>query len=224
MQTLIKYSLAVILLGNTWLLPHSARAQDSLELYSPYHTLYTFLYNLNDDSYDPDKAARVIYDGYATRSQAKKLVIELKQVLDGKGLWIDLAKVPTEPNYLDSAANMLSHYQVNPDIPEVYLERIGDNWYFSKATTDQIDVLHKKLFPFGTDKLLNLLPKAGNYKILGIKMWQYLGILFVVIVSFVFHKIIRVLITTFLSGLLKKYGSQKTVIERIRPAAISGSQ
>ena len=218
-----RFWIMCFVVGGVLLFPTQLMAQDSLDLVNPYRALYTFLYYLNDEAYDPERASKVIYEDHASRDQAVRLAIRLKQVLDARGLWIDLDSAPRDPAYVDSAASMMSRYTIHKSLPEVYLERIEGKWYFSRSTTSQIGRLHKETFPYGTDRLLNLLPKAGNYKILGIKVWQYLGVLFIVLFAFLFHWILRSLIATAISGLLKRYGSQGDVLKRIKPSAISAS-
>ena len=186
---------------------------------TPYQSLNYFLNNMTDEHHYPDSAARVFYSGHVNLNEAVSLTVRLKQVLDGKGLYIDLGKVPDDPNFRDSISNKF-HYQVHKNYPQIYLEKIGSRWYFSKTTSERIIELHKETFPFGTDRLLNLLPQAGNYKLLGIKIWQYVGILIIVVFSFIFHKVLRAFTVGFLTRILKKAGKKEATILRIRPVAI----
>lgn len=182
-----------------------------------YYTLY-----MDEDNYYPDKATKVFYSGYATKEEAQALAIKLKQIIDGKGIFIDLGKIPDIPDFTDS----LTHkhlYPISDAFSELYLERIGQRWYFSKTTTEQINILHKATFPFGADKLINLVPKAGNKKVLGIKLWQYFGILILVILSFIFHKILNTVISIVFTRLLIKFSVESNLIKRVKPAAVAAS-
>ena len=194
-------------------------AQVGKQLLSPYQSLNYFLNNLAEENYYPDSAARVFYQPYVKRARAVALTIELKQILDGKGLFIDLQKVPNDPNWIDSLS-LKSHYQIHGDYPDLYLEKIGNKWYFSKTTTERIDELHREVFPFGTDKLLNLLPVVGNDKILGIKIWQYVAIFFIVLACFIFHKLLTTLLSSLTARLMKTASRSKETIKRIKPVAI----
>ena len=171
------------------LLVSFAFGQARSQLLSPYHSLSYFLTNMSDDNYYPDSAGRVFYPSYLEKDKAATLSIKLKQIVDGKGLYIDMEKIPNDPDWEDSLTYK-AHYQIHNNYPDIYLEKIDGKWYFSKTTTERIPVLHKEVFPFGTDKLLNLLPAIGNDKILGIKIWQYLGILVIVFICFVIHKLL----------------------------------
>lgn len=197
-------------------------AQRPGRLTTPYRTLNFYLINLTDENYNPDTAALVFYPNYIGSTSAPDLAVKLKQILDGRGLYVDLGKVPDRRDYLDSLLDK-HQYIINDSYPNLYLEKVGSNWYISKSTTEQIGFLHKETFPFGTDKLLNLLPKAGNYKVLGIKIWQYVGILIIVIIAFVFNRIFRSFLTGFFSKVLKKWGGREEILIKIRPVVLPGS-
>ncbi len=43
--------------------------------------------------------------------------------------------------------------------------------------------MHKEVFPFGSDLLLNLLPKFAQKEILGLSIWQYVGLIFLLLIG-----------------------------------------
>ena len=182
------------------LLPVFATAQDAPEvtLANPYNTLYSHLYYLQPDSYRPDLAAKVIYN-VPDSAKAQKLAIQIKQILDGKGLYVPLKQAPTNPNFLDSTSR--KHiYTIFPDeLPEIYLERIDSLWYYSTESIEAVPSLHKKVYPFGADFLVKLVPQSGNKKFLGLALWQYAGIglllIFAVVFQLLFSRILNPLIT-----------------------------
>ena len=95
----------VIMRNYLWcllLLPMLSMAQDStrVDLSNPHATVQTHLYFLQSDSFDPKKAAKTILG--LSEEQAIKKAIKIKQVLDGKGLYVDVNKIPVNPNYKDS--------------------------------------------------------------------------------------------------------------------------
>jgi MscS family membrane protein len=75
-------------------------------------------------------------------------------------------------------------------MPEVYLEKTNGKWYYSQETVERIPELHKKVYPFGADILLNLLPKMGQSEILGMALWQYFGLLIFLIFGYLVHFIL----------------------------------
>ncbi|MEX0883232.1 MAG: mechanosensitive ion channel domain-containing protein, partial [Cyclobacteriaceae bacterium] len=74
-------------------------------------------------------------------------------------------------------------------LPSVFLEKAGNQWKFSSGTVQQIDVLHKETYPFGTDRLLNLLPKIGSTVYFGLHLWQLVGLFLMILLIFSSHKL-----------------------------------
>ncbi len=62
-------------------------------------------------------------------------------------------------------------------LPEVYVEKIGDSWYYSPEVSNNIDELYNNIFPWYTEKLKQIIPDLGIYRFLNIELWQYLGLL-----------------------------------------------
>lgn len=162
-----------------------SQSQDTviITLENPYNTVLSHLHYLQEDTYRPDLAAQTIY-GVENDERAERLAIQLKQILDGEGLFIQVQKVPTDNNFQPDSISSENYYVLFPEeLPEVYLEKIDDSWYYSRETVRLIPSLHKKVYPYGTDLLLNLLPKFGQTKILGLAAWQYVGLVFILLIS-----------------------------------------
>ena len=71
-----------------------------VDLSNPNATIYTHLYFLQSDSYNPKKAAKTIF-GFKGKEAIEK-AIKIKKILDGKGLKVDMTEVPNNPQYSDS--------------------------------------------------------------------------------------------------------------------------
>ena len=170
-----------------------ANAQETVEvdLSNPHATIYTHFYFLQNDSYQPKKAAATILG--LSESKAIEKVLKIKKVLDGKGLSIDFNKIPSNPNYKDSIGYTTFHkYILFPQrMPKIYVEKIDNKWYYSSETVASIDQTYKEVFPWYVDKLQNLIPASGHKKFLRIEFWQLLGIVFLlvlVVVIFILTK------------------------------------
>ncbi|MBL3658564.1 mechanosensitive ion channel family protein [Fulvivirga sediminis] len=201
-------------------LAQEAAESDPLEysLSTPYSTIYTHLSYLQDDNYHPDIAAKTFNPQFVDSKEAESLAIKLKQVLDGNAIFIDLDEVPHKANYTDSLTNKHRYY-LTKKYPELYVEKEGDNWYFSKKAVRNISKWHDEVYPFGTDKLLELLPSLGTKKILGLYIWQMLGILILIFMAFVLHKLFTFLIEKLILQLLFKFGYKKLADEVVIPVA-----
>ncbi|MCB0597847.1 MAG: mechanosensitive ion channel family protein [Lewinellaceae bacterium] len=173
-------------------------------LETPYNTVLVHLHYLQPESYQPEVAARTIY-GVQDSARAVRLAIQLKQVLDGKGLMVMLNKLPLNSNYQeDSTANRNVYTLFPRELPQVYLEKTGGRWYYSEETVQLIPELHKEVYPFGADLLLNLLPQFGQQQILGMALWQYIGLLAILLLSILVHLALSRLLTPVVRRLARR--------------------
>ncbi|NLP58016.1 mechanosensitive ion channel family protein [Lutibacter sp. B1] len=175
------------------LISSSIFAQNNVkvDLSNPNSTIYTHLYFLQPESYDPAKAAKTIY-GYSGK-EAEEIAIKLKKILDGKGLKVDFTKVPSDAMYADSTGitSYTETYSLGKKyryvlfpyrMPEIYVERVGNNWYYSSETTSKVNDLYKKVFPWYTEKLQQIIPELGHKKVFKIELWQFIGILIIIVI------------------------------------------
>ncbi|MCI5081392.1 MAG: mechanosensitive ion channel family protein [Saprospiraceae bacterium] len=210
----------LLLFTLTTLLSFSAFAQNNegpeVTLQTPYNTIDVHLHYLQPDSYEPGKSAQAIY-GITDSVRAQNLAIKLKQVLDGKGLYVQMNKLPQNADYVEDSSAQRQVYTLFPrELPEVYVEKIDGRWYYSEETVSNIPKLHETVYPYGTDLLLNLLPKLGQNKFLGLAVWQYLGLAFIIVISFLLHAIF----SRVLSPIVKRFSSSKIYPSLIEPRLI----
>ena len=174
-------------------IPFISNAQDStrVDISNPYATIYTHLFFLQEDSYQPEKAAKTIA-GYPDKVAMRK-AIKLKKILDGKGLFVDFNKISLDPNYRDTIGYSVSYkYVLFPQrMPEIYVEKINNNWYYSEETVSKIDQIYKEIFPWYVDKLQSSMPGSGHKKILTIEIWQWIGLLLLFLVAWVIFLIVK---------------------------------
>jgi len=192
-------------------------------LNSPYQTVYTHLANLQENTYRPDVSAKAFVIESTDLERAINAAIQLKQVLDGTGHYIYLEDVPKEPDYLDSLTQ--SHrYILVEAYPNIYIEKVGSRWVYPEKAVREIDLLHESVYPFGTDKLLEILPKFGTAEVLGLHLWQLMGILILAFTSFVIHKFFTLLFEKLIINLLLRTGykniAEKYVLPVARPSSI----
>lgn len=174
---------------------------------SPYATTLTFFYNLREDNYDTKSAAEVLRISGQTTAEAERLVVQLKQIFDGNGVFVNLNDIPNDPNYIDSLHNNQARFFFNARLlPGVYLEKKEGEWKFSRFTVDQIKDMHQETYPYGTDKLLNVLPKLGNEVYLGLHFWQLAGLFFLILLLFLAHKVITLVLDKGLLYALNRFG------------------
>lgn len=187
-------------------------------LVSPNQSLATHINFLEDGNYHPDMAAKVFNPKRVGEAEAEKLAIHLMQIYKGAGILIDFGKIPTSPNYLDTLFEK-QIYIVDAKYPLIYLQKEGGYWFYSKETEENIERIHSEVYPYGVDKLLELLPKLGTTKYFGLHIWQFVGILLIILISVIIHKIFTWIIEKIIINLLIKRGHTKIAKSFVDPVA-----
>ena len=196
----------------------NAQKADSVNLSSPFFTVYTHLEFLQEDNYHPEMSAITLNPEQVSGERAKELAIKLKQVLDGSGEIIDMDLVPRQRDYYDSATND-NRYYLSENYPEIFLEKKGNKWFYSPYTVQKIESLHQEVYPYGLDQVVEVLPGLGSMKVLGLHIWQLVGILVMVILAFLLHLLFSFLIEKIIIGLLVRLGYEKLAEEVVQPVA-----
>ena len=167
-------------------------------LSSPYESMYTHLSNLQKDNYETELASAVIPDNITDPAERENLAIQLKQILDGKGLYVHVDKVSKDENYTDTLSGK-QLYIIDPLEPRIYLEKNGDDWVYSSETIAQAQQMFDEVFPFGTKVFSNLLPHSlRNQSFLGLLLWQWLGMVIISLACILFfvivHKLVKLIL------------------------------
>jgi MscS family membrane protein len=171
----------------------------ALDQKSPQSTVFKHLYYLQDGNYNPEKAGEVFESATENNSN---LAIELKQVFDARGHFIELAEIPSDSAFIDSSSNQHKYIPIS-EYPNIYVVLNNGKWQYSNKSIIAIKAMHKSIFPFGTAKLMNMFPKLGNKTFLGLKAWQYVGILLLFILIFILHKLFTFLIDRIVQRLIQ---------------------
>ena len=159
-----------------------------VDLSNPHATMYTHLYFLQSDSYEPKKAAKAILG--LPEKEAVKKAIRIKQILDGKGLYVDFDVVPKDPKFKDSIGySSYNKYTPFPErMPQISVEKIGESWYYSPETVKKTDELYLAVFPWYVQKIQDIIPEFGHRKVLGVDYWQiFAAIIFLLLAIVVFY-------------------------------------
>ncbi len=200
------------------LLPLDTADYNSLR--SPYHTTLTFFYNLSEENYRPEAAAKTLNMAGMPSGDSMRLAIKLKQIIDGRGIYVHINEVPNDPQYRDTLRNNEPRYYFDAQrLPRVFLEKVGNDWKFSAFTVSHINELHEETFPFGTDRLLNILPRIGTEVYFGLHLWQLVGLFFLILIVFVSHKLFTFLVDRGLHFLLVKFGYGQVAEKYLLPVA-----
>lgn len=208
---------AQLIRDNTAAITDPARSN----LSTPYHTTLTFFYNLEDSNFAPEQAAKALNLSDVSKDEGESLSIKLKQIFEGQGIIIRASQIPRIADYQDTTgivAEKIYYFDRNK-LPGVFLEKVGSQWQFSAFTVSQIEEMHKSTYPYGTDRLLNLLPKIGNEQYLGFYLWQLVGLFFIILFVFIAHFFFTFLVDKGLVFLFRKLNIQKLGESYLLPVA-----
>jgi MscS family membrane protein len=179
---------------------------EGVNLSSPYHTTLSFFFNLDSKNFNPARAARTL-DLKGVPGKPEELAVKLQQIIEGKGVIIRTSEIPNEPNYVDSTANSEHKFYLDKKrLPGIYLEKRGSQWKFSSFSASQIEQLHTETYPLGTATLLNLLPKMGTEYYFGLQLWQIIGILSLIVLTFLAHLVFTFLVDRVLLYVMSRLG------------------
>lgn len=161
----------------------TAQKQVKVDVSNPNATIYTHLYFLQADSYQPEKAA-VTIQGY-TGVEAEQKAIRLKKILDGKGLFVDFNKIPTNVNYNDTIGYVKTYkYVLFPNrMPLISVEKVESKWLYSVETIRNIDAMYNEVFPWYVQKIEKMIPAIGHVKVFGLETWQIVAIVLLLFIS-----------------------------------------
>ncbi|SEF57515.1 MscS family membrane protein [Algoriphagus boritolerans DSM 17298 = JCM 18970] len=180
--------------------------EEDVNLNSPYHTTLTFFYNLDRNHFFPERAAKTL-DLKNTEGDPEELAIKLQQIFEGKGIVIRTSEIPNDANFTDSTANGEQRFYFDKvKLPAIFLDKVGNQWKFSSFSVAQITDLHRETYPYGTDRLLNILPKIGTSEYLGLQLWQLAGITFLIFLTFLAHLVFTFLVDKGLIYVLDRLG------------------
>lgn len=167
---------------------------------NPRMAVNSHLYFLQEDSYEPLQSARVLLAPDATEKERIELAKKLKEIYDGEGFYVELEDIPNDENYQDSSGR--NRYIVDPSHPEIYVQKYGEYWYYSRRTVNAINPIHNGIYPYGSDLFQDLIPGIGNNTFLGLQINQWAGILILLLAAFIAYKILGFLSAIFIKWIL----------------------
>ena len=170
---------------------------------SPYSVIYNHLYYLQKDSYEPDRATLSLPPN--TPDPTKKAIM-LKQVLDGRGFFIDLNRIPRASEYRDSSKGEFI-FLINEDEERIYLERMDTSWYYSRTTMDVLGDLHSSIYPFGEVSTRFDSP-FWNIDVLGVSLFKWVAFFIALFFTAVVFWITKGLLSKLIVRLYKLWDTQ----------------
>jgi MscS family membrane protein len=182
----------------------SEQASSETLLRTPRRAVHTFLHWQQEGHRNPNLVVQTMRQATNTSTQERyELARKLRMVLDARGLIINYDAIPNQPAYIDSLSGQ-HQYILFSSLPEVYLVRRDSLWMFSETTIDRIPSLYREHFSVAMDFMLEHLPQFFNKSYLGLQLWQYAAILFLLLIGLVIRKLFEFFIHQHMLRLAKK--------------------
>lgn len=194
-------SIFLLFLFSIQLLFAQREKEEDIHLESPYHTISNHLQHLEPNNFHPEIAIKSFPTVPYSKKELEELAIQLRQIFNGEGYYVSLRKVPIDTGYVDSSTNKRK-YILFARYPDIYVEKKGKKWLYSLKTLQEIPNIHAQVYPWGTDKLLNMMPQKSENSFLGVKLWQYVGLVILIVGAW----LLFVLLNFILSFLIRRVG------------------
>ena len=169
-------------------------------LATPANTIKSHLIFLSDSFFDPELASKTINFAPEDTANAEELALMLKQVYLGTGTQVfDIEELSNDSNYVDS--NGATIYHPNPIYPELYLEKIGDDWLYSRATSKLIRSVHQDMYDGEAEDVFKFSDKFKRWAGVksntviwkALKLWQLYMLLYfigLIVLLFLINKLV----------------------------------
>lgn len=183
---------------------------------SPREAMLQLLYWVQDgeDRVDPERAA-ACFDGADVKTATlNRRAVDLKRTLDARALYIEVEAIPDNPDYASATG---THRWRLPQLTEVEIVKVGERWLFSSATVRAIPALYGDTVPPFVHRIIDALPAWFHELFLGVRVWQLLGILLVLLFAFAVQRTVVFLVGTYIHRATGKCSLSwvKTTLERI---------
>jgi MscS family membrane protein len=172
-------------------------------LSTPRRAVHSFLHWQQKGHQNFDRVVLPLQLADGDKEEKVDLAVELRKVLDARGLLVTYDDIPNNANYTDSLSG-LNQYILFDEIPEVYLIKQDGKWLFSEATVQQIPQLYQNTFNSFVEALLDKLPTWTLNEWLGVQIWQYLAVFLWILIGVVLRKIFEFILDNYIRRLTLK--------------------
>lgn len=157
---------------------------------------------LQPDAYAPAKASTCL--ALPEGAQGERLAVQLKQVLDARGVWVPVASMPTDPNYMDEDGE---HRVVPmPDEFPLFVVVRGEDaqWRIASPTLTAVPQLYASTFSPLSVWFQRSLPSVMYTRVLGLHLWQLLYGVLLLGIALLGAFLTRILLRTQVKSLLER--------------------
>lgn len=148
-----------------------------------------------------DWAAACLAKEGRSQAELEKLAKKIRTVYDAHGAFVQMDKIPNEPDYTDEAHNPM--VVPHDALPDIVVAKEGDRWVW---TTESLDHIERYYDEVGTVvKIADRLPAFfHDVTLLRVALWQYLALVLLVALGLVVRKIIAAVVASRIRALTDK--------------------
>jgi len=171
------------LLSLSALSPTVGSAQAPVDCSTPRRAAVTFLGNLPPNGNAPENAIRCFDWAHTSTPTAERAHVarQLKQVLDISGYWVKVDELPDV-----AAPDGAEHLLLADELPDVYLEKVGNDWVISATSVRAVPRLYAEHVNEAVERAVAQLPAPLLAKpLFGVAWWQLLGLLLSILLALI---------------------------------------
>ncbi|RNC83687.1 MAG: mechanosensitive ion channel family protein [Balneola sp.] len=170
---------------------------------NPRRAVHTFMHWQQQGHENLDRIILPFELSDGDKEEKTELAIELRRVLDARGLLVVYENIPNNPNYADTLSG-LNQYILFNSLPEVYLVKQNGKWVFSEATIEQIPDLYQATFSGVIEALIDELPEWSKNEWFGVQIWQYLGVFLWLLIGFILRRVFEFILDNYIRRVTQK--------------------
>ncbi len=182
---------------------------------SPYKTIVVFEKFAGAKNFDT-LVGKFNFPANTSKKEKIDYIEKFKKVLDTRVLRFNIAKVPTSPDYVDSAT-LERRYHPFKEQDWIYLEKVGNKWLFSLETVNQIDAQYKTEFFVNLSKFEQHLPNVLVQTFLTIAIWKWISLAAIIILGLFLYRLLIIILHGVFVKLFKRVSHDENFNRFIPP-------
>jgi MscS family membrane protein len=143
---------------------------------------------------------------------------QMGKILIAQAVIINLDMIPKSPTHFDSTEQKNVYYPFTGE-KWFFLEKVGNQWLVSKKSVDEIHLLYNQIFFININSLEKEMPTFLMHKILGLKIWQWIGVILYLMLSVLLYYILNKILVSILEKLVSKYAKLEVFDRYLLPIA-----
>lgn len=124
----------------------------------------------------------------------ERLATTVKSLFDTRGLFIDMDAISDQPDYVSD--DRVHRAVVHPGMPDIVLERNAEGrWLWTADSLELVEQRHADEAGL-LQPLLDRIPRSLTQSIFGVQLWQYLGLVGLILLGIILRAVVRVMIAS----------------------------